>query len=186
MRGSVIVMRPKWRLMRSGAWLLTLGVAFFLEVQAHRFPEAVHAQSIDLSQSPKPAAAGHVQFAAEPQAIAANKPGTVLLHFRVDAGFHINSHTPKSEMLIPTKIAVAEVDGLKVQAVDFPAGQPYSFSFEPQTKLDVYTNEVVLTAHVIAQPGQRALTGVLRYQACDAAACYPPKTLAVEQPFTAK
>lgn len=143
-------------------------------------------QSIDLSQSSKPAAKGHVQFAAEPQVIAAKKPATVLLHFHVNPGFHINSHTPKSEMLIPTKIAIGEGDGIAVQTVDFPAGQPYSFSFEPNTKLDVYTNDVVLTAHVVAQPGQRTLLGVLHYQACDAAACYPPKTLPVAQPFTAK
>ncbi|WP_419804419.1 protein-disulfide reductase DsbD N-terminal domain-containing protein [Terriglobus sp.] len=146
----------------------------------------IGAQAIDLSQSSKPAARGHVQFAAEPQIVAANKPATVLLHFHVDPGFHINSHTPKSEMLIPTRIAIGEGDGIKVQTVDFPAGQPYSFSFEPQTKLDVYTNDVVLTAHVVAQPGQRTLIAVLKYQACDAAACYPPKTLPVEQPFTAK
>ena len=162
------------------AVLLLAFVAMFFVIKR------IGAQSIDLSQSGKPAVKGHVQFAAEPQVVAANKPATVLLHFNVDPGFHINSHTPRSEMLIPTKIAVAEADGLKVQTVDFPAGEPYSFSFEPQTKLDVYTKNVVLTAHVVAQPGQRSLVAVLRYQACDAAACYPPKTLPIEQPFTAK
>lgn len=159
--------------------LLAFAVMFFVM-------KRIGAQSIDLSQQSKPAAQGHVQFAAEPQAVAANKPATVLLHFRVEPGFHINSHTPKSEMLIPTKIAIGEGEGIQVRTVDFPAGQPYSFSFEPQTKLDVYTNDVVLTAHVIAQPGQRTLIGVLRYQACDAAACYPPRTLPVAQPFVAK
>lgn len=144
------------------------------------------AQAIDMNASTKPAAKGHVQFAAEPQSVVANKPAVVSLRFHVDAGFHINSHTPKSEMLIPTKIAVEEGEGVSVKAVDFPAGQPYSFSFEPKTKLDVYTGDVVLTAHVVAQPGGRSLKGVLRYQACDAAACYPPKLLPVEQPFTAK
>jgi uncharacterized ParB-like nuclease family protein len=163
------------------ALVLLLAFAAFFLVARH-----VGAQTIDLSQSTRPAAKGHVQFAAEPQTIAANKPATVLLHFHVDSGFHINSHTPKSEMLIATKIAIGEGEGIKVQTVDFPAGQPYSFSFEPQTKLDVYTGDVVLTAHVVAQPGQRNLIGVLRYQACDQAACYPPKTLPVEQPFTAR
>ncbi len=127
-----------------------------------------------------------MQFAAEPQTVTANKPATVLLHFHVDPGFHINSHTPKSEMLIATKIAVEEGEGVSLKTVDFPAGQPYSFSFEPNTKLDVYTGEVTLTAHVTAQPGARSLKGALHYQACDAVACYPPKTLPLEQPFTAK
>ena len=186
MRDDVTVSRPKRRVVQWSVWMFVLGAGYLVELQIHRHAATAHAQSIDLGQSAKPAARGHVQFAAEPQAVAANKPATVRLHFQVDPGFHINSHTPKSEMLIPTKIAIADGDGVKVQTVDFPTGELYSFNFEPQTKLDVYTKDVVLTAHVVAQPGARTLIGVLRYQACDAAACYPPKTLPVEQPFTAK
>ena len=129
---------------------------------------------------------GHVDFIAEGQSIAANTPATLKLHFRIDQGFHINSHTPKSEMLIPTKILVEDLNGAEVTNVDFPAGTPYSFSFEPNTKLDVYTGEVTLTAHVKAKPGTYTLKAALHYQACDQAACYPPKTLPLEQPFTAK
>ena len=147
---------------------------------------AASAQSIDLSQPVAPRAAGHVRFAAEPQAIAAGKPATVLLHFHVDPGFHINSHTPKSEMLIPTKLIVEDLPAATVSAVDFPAGQLYSFSFQPKEKLDVYTGDFLLIAHVSARPGQHVLKGAMRYQACDAQACYPPKLLPVEQPFTAK
>ncbi len=150
----------------------------------------VHAQSsapsLDLSQPAAPRGAGHVAFAAEPQSVAAGRPATLLLHFRVDSGFHINSHTPKSEMLIPTKLAVEDMPAAAVSAVDFPHGQLYSFAFEPKEKLDVYTGDFLLTAHVTARPGQHTLKGALRYQACDASACYPPKLLAVEQPFTAK
>ncbi len=150
----------------------------------------VHAQSafpsLDLSQPAVPRGAGHVTFAAEPQSIASGRPVTLLLHFRVEAGFHINSHTPKSEMLIPTRLAVEDMPTAAVSAVDFPAGQLYSFAFQPREKLDVYTGEFLLTAHVTAQPGPHTLKGALRYQACDASACYPPKLLAVEQPFTAR
>ena len=144
-------------------------------------------QAIDVGQaSASKPKGGHVQFAAEPQTVAAGKPVTLLLHFKVDPGFHINSHTPKSEMLIPTKIAVEDAPDADVKAVDFPQGTPYSFSFEPKEKLDVYTGEFVLTAHLTAKPGPHTLRAALRYQACDSAACYPPKMLPVEQPFTAK
>lgn len=129
---------------------------------------------------------GHVDFIADSQTVAANKPSTLALHFRVDPGFHINSHTPKSDMLIPTKLLVEDLNGATVTNVDFPAGTPYSFAFEPNTKLDVYTGDVSLTAHVQAKPGTYALKAALHYQACDQAACYPPKTLALEQPFTAR
>lgn len=143
--------------------------------------------SPSLAEGQQPARGGHVTFVADGQTVAANRPATVLLHFRVDPGFHINSHTPKSDMLIPTRLVVAMVAGdPEVSAVDFPTGTPFAFAFEPKQKLDVYQGEVVLTAHLKAAPGEHTLKAELRYQACDQAACYPPKTLAVEQPFTAK
>ena len=129
---------------------------------------------------------GHVTFIADGQSVAAGRPATLALHFRVDPGFHINSHVPKSDMLIPTKILVEDMNGAEVSDVSFPAGTPYSFAFEPNTKLDVYTGDVTLTAHVKAKPGTYTLKAALHYQACDQAACYPPKTLAIEQPFSAK
>jgi len=128
----------------------------------------------------------HVEFVGEPQAIAANKPATVELRFRVENGFHINSHTPKSELLIPTKIAIDDLAGVTLKTVDFPKGAEYSFAFDPSEKLDVYTGEFVLSARVTAKPGNYTLKAALHYQACDNAACYPPKTLPVEASFTAK
>jgi hypothetical protein len=35
-------------------------------------------------------------------------------------------------------------------------------------------------------PGDHTLDGTLRYQACDNASCYPPRTLSVKILFTAK
>ena len=143
-----------------------------------------YVQAMSAGQSP--AKAGHVSFIAEGQSIPANTPATLKLHFRVDSGFHINSHSPKSDMLIPTKILVEDMTGATVSDVSFPEGTPYAFAFEPKQKLDVYTGDVTLTAHVKAAPGDHTLKAALHYQACDQAACYPPKTLALEQPFTAK
>ncbi len=146
-----------------------------------------YAQTMNIGQpGGAPRGAGHVSFTAEPQTVAANKPATLVLHFHVDPGFHINSHAPKSEMLIPTKIAVEDLPGGNVSAVDFPSGTPYSFAFEPKNKLDVYTGDFTLVAHLSTKPGQQTLKGALHYQACDAAACYPPKLLPIEQPFTAR
>lgn len=146
-----------------------------------------YAQAINLGQgTAAQRSTGHVHFTAEPQAVAANKPTTVMLHFHVDPGFHINSHEPKSDMLISTKIAVEDLPAGSVKAVDFPEGTPYSFAFEPKNKLDVYTGDFTLVAHLTTKPGPQTLKAALHYQACDAAACYPPKLLPVEQPFTAR
>lgn len=160
------------------------GVAASLLCAGHA--ASVRAQSINAGV-PTAVKKGHVDFIADAQAVAANQPATVKLHFRVDPGFHINSHTPKSDVLIPTKLTVAMVgDDPEVTGVDFPAGEPFAFSFEPKQKLDVYQGDIVLTAHLKAKPGPHSIKAELYYQACDQAACYPPKKLAFEQPYTAK
>jgi hypothetical protein len=39
---------------------------------------------------------------------------------------------------------------------------------------------------VVATAGEHTIEGALHYQACDTAACYPPKNLPVQVAFTAK
>lgn len=139
-------------------------------------------QQLDAPVKPK----GHVSFVAEQQSVAAGKRGVLELHFRVDDGFHVNSHTPKSELLIPTQVTLQQAAGVKTEGLEFPAGTAYSFSFQPGEKLDVYSGGFTVKVPVVAQAGEHTLDGTLRYQACDHAACYPPKTLPVQILFTAK
>jgi hypothetical protein len=110
----------------------------------------------------------------------------VPLHFQIENGFHINSHTPKSDYLIPTQLLVVNEVGVSVQKVDFPAGTSYAFSFDPKNKLDVYDGNFTLVAHLRAARGQHTLHALLHYQACDHAACYPPKSLPIEIKLTAQ
>jgi len=128
----------------------------------------------------------YVTFAAEPQSVRAGKRSVLELHFRVQDGFHVNSHTPKSELLIPTKLALQPAAGVKVEALEYPAGTAYSFSFDPSEKLDVYSGAFTVKLPVVAEAGTHTVEGTLRYQACDNAACYPPKSLPVQVIFTAK
>ena len=107
--------------------------------------------------------------------VAAGKPETVELHFRIRDGLHINSHMPLQKSLIRTELIVMEPPGVKVAAVDFPAGSDYALKALPNEKLSVYTGEVVLQAHVTAQRGEHLVQAALRYQACDTNSCYPPK-----------
>ncbi|HYK35983.1 protein-disulfide reductase DsbD domain-containing protein [Alloacidobacterium sp.] len=109
----------------------------------------------------------------------AGKPSIVELHFRVNDGLHINSHTPREKSLIPTQLMVEEPTGVNVASIDFPAGADYSPAFSPSDKLSVYTGEFILRAHVTAQRGDHLVQAALRYQACDAHSCYPPKTAPV-------
>ena len=128
----------------------------------------------------------YVSYAAEEQVVKPGKKAVVELRFRVADGFHVNSHTPKSELLIPTNLALQPAAGVKADAIEYPAGTAYSFSFEPGEKLDVYTGAFTVKLPVVADAGSHTVSGVLRYQACDNAACYPPKSLPVEIVVTAK
>ena len=137
---------------------------------------------MDVPARPK----GYVVYGAEPQTVIAGKKSILELKFTVLDGYHVNSHTPKSELLIPTNLTLKPVDGVKSALADYPKGQEYSFSFEPGEKLDVYSGAFTVKVPVEAAKGDHTIDGTLRYQACDHAACYPPKSLPVSVLFTAK
>jgi hypothetical protein len=50
----------------------------------------------------------------------------------------------------------------------------------------VYMGDFTVKLPVVARAGAHTVDGTLRYQACDHAACYPPKNLPVQVIFTAK
>ena len=107
----------------------------------------------------------------------------VSLNFRVASGFHINSNTPKSEFLIPTALKMDLPTDIVLGKIAYPEGKDLSFPFSPDEKLNVYSGD--FTIHVAVHPlhavipGKYVMHGVLRYQACDNAQCFPPKNLPV-------
>lgn len=107
----------------------------------------------------------------------------VKLNFRVNRGFHINSNAPKSEFLIPTALKMDVPTDIALGKIDYPAGQDVSFPFSPDEALNVYTGDftIAVTVHPLHSvvPGKYVMHGVLRYQACDNAQCFPPKTIPV-------
>ncbi len=150
------------------------------------FPTQTPAQQVGNLDQPATKPKSFVVYAAEQQQVPAGKRSILELHFRVVDGFHVNSHTPKSELLIPTRITLQPATGVKQETVEYPAGTSYSFSFDPSEKLDVYSGDFTVKLPVIAEAGAHTMDAALRYQACDHAACYPPKTLPVQIIFTAK
>lgn len=136
----------------------------------------------------KPDAAAEVlRYVAEPEVVPAGRKAEVELHLRVRDGFHVNSHRPKSDLLIPTTATVKAAEpGVTVGEVAYPAGESYRFAGDPGEALDVYTGTVTLRVPVVAAKGEHVLQGMVRYQACDARSCLPPRTLVVAVPFTAR
>jgi hypothetical protein len=105
------------------------------------------------------------------------------LNFRVARGFHINSNTPKSEFLIPTNLKMDLPTDIILGKIQYPAGKDLAFPFSPDEKLNVYSGDFTIAVAVhplhAVVPGKYVMHGVLRYQACDNAQCFPPKTLPV-------
>ena len=110
-------------------------------------------------------------------------PSTVELQFRVARGFHINSNRPKQEYLKKTELKLEAPTDIVIGRISYPDGIDRSFPFAPNDKLNVYTGDfavgVVVRPLKSVLPAKYAIHGFLKYQACDNAACYPPKQLPV-------
>lgn len=115
----------------------------------------------------------------EQVSIPAGKPTLVALHFRVAQSFHINSHTPKDDYLIPTTFAIPAASGVALKDTLYPTGSDVTLPLDPKTPLNVYTGEFVIQARIVAPRGNHLVEATLRYQACDNNACMPPKTITV-------
>lgn len=107
----------------------------------------------------------------------------VKIDFRVASGFHINSNAPKSEFLIPTGLKMDPPTDIVLGKTEYPEGKDLSFPFSPDEKLNVYSGDFAITLSVhplhSVVPGKYVMHGALRYQACDNAQCFPPKSLPV-------
>jgi hypothetical protein len=111
--------------------------------------------------------------------LAAGKTSPVALHFRIEPGFHINSHAPKDEYLIPTVLSIPEGAGVRLENATYPPGTEFVLPADPDTKLSVYTGEFTIETRLVAETGDHLVKAKLRYQACDKTACMPPKTVVV-------
>jgi DsbC/DsbD-like thiol-disulfide interchange protein len=116
--------------------------------------------------------------------IPAGQTAQAELRFRVNPGYHVNSHTPGSDLLIPTTLEFKPLEKIKAGKIVYPPGQQLALQFSPKDKLDVYSGDIVTQVPVIvakdAATGQYSLKGELQYQACNDNSCFPPKSLPVE------
>jgi Disulphide bond corrector protein DsbC len=130
---------------------------------------------------------GHVLLLSDSADVAKGKEQVIELRFRVDPGFHINSHTPKDPLLIATVLKLDSGHGVDVLGQEYPKGAAFKLGQGTDGEvLDVYQGEFRVKVRVKADAGDSTLTGALHYQACDDAACFPPKTLAVKVAVTGK
>jgi len=99
-------------------------------------------------------------------------------------GYHVNSDAPHESYLIPLKLNWTAAP-LEVEAVAYPKAHDEKYPFSPDP-LSVFTgNFEIATKFKVpanATSGQAILAGKLRYQACNDAMCFQPKTVEVKLP----
>lgn len=138
------------------------------------------AQFISNAPQSRAAASEAVQYLFPEQiTLPAGKPATVALHFRVAQGLHVNSHTPSDDFLIPTTFSIPAGAGARLESATYPSGTTITLPADPKTRLNVYTGDFTIQAHLLASPGDHLVQARLRYQACDQRQCMPPKTIPV-------
>lgn len=122
--------------------------------------------------------------------VAQGSSAPITFLFRVAPGYHINSNKPKSELLIPTVVSLSVPTNVSVAKLEYPVGKDMEFPFSPDEKLNVYTGDFAVNARVVTTSvtpkGTYRVHGMLRYQACDNRACYPPTTVPLSFDVTVK
>jgi cytochrome c biogenesis protein CcdA len=117
------------------------------------------------------------RLAADADRLVAGTPFRLAVVADVKAGWHVNSHTPKEDFLIPTEVKLKAAPGLAFSPVRYPKHRETKFSFSDQP-LAVYEGRAVFivpgAVDAKAAPGPRTLTAVLSYQPCNENQCLPP------------
>jgi cytochrome c biogenesis protein CcdA len=120
------------------------------------------------------------RLAADADRLVVGAPFRLAVVADVKAGWHVNSHTPKEDFLIPTEIRIKPAAGLVFSPVMYPKHKVTKFSFSDQP-LAVYEGRTVFlvpgTVDAKAALGPRTLTAVISYQPCNDNQCLPPTEL---------
>jgi thiol:disulfide interchange protein DsbD len=134
-----------------------------------------HAQ---VGEIPKPQDLISIQAA--PLQLAPGANGTASVAVKVRSGWHVQANPASNESSIPTAITVAGDPGITIATPLYPPGRMVKLAIDDQP-LSVYDGTVTIRLPVSvasgAVPGARALSGKLRFQACNDQLCLPPSTV---------
>ncbi len=104
----------------------------------------------------------------------------------IGQGFHINSHRPIDQYLIPTVVKLDETKGVTFGPMQYPEPKLESLSFS-STKVSVYEGKALVLAQGRLSddisPGDVKIAGQIVYQACDNNRCFMPQTVRFEIPL---
>jgi thiol:disulfide interchange protein len=138
------------------------------------------------AQPPRPEKAS-VQLAVDRTAYESGSTARVAALVSIEHGWHVNSHQPTFDYLIPTVLDMKVPSGWPEETVQYPKDEMQAFAFADQP-LAVYDGDIVILSEVKIPPGTPqgtvSLTASLRYQACNDSQCLPPVTTTAEVQLT--
>ena len=92
--------------------------------------------------------------------------------------WHVNAHEPRDEFLVPTTVSLVPPPGVTAGAVRYPEPAERRLPFAGDHALLLYEGRVRFAAALEGDVSSGApFRATLRYQACDATRCLPPRTL---------
>ncbi len=120
-----------------------------------------------------------------PPGLAPATKGTLTVELTLGPSWHVNSHTPSEDFLIPTTVKLTSTAGT-LSPVTYPKHVEKRFSFS-EKPLAVYEGTVKFTSELslpAGASGKVTLGGEVTYQACNDKQCFPPETVKLEGGFT--
>lgn len=134
------------------------------------------------SQIKRPEKASFV-LTADRTAYDAGSPARVAALVTIEPGWHVNSHKPTFDYLIPTELDLVLPESWPAETVQYPKAEMQTFAFADQP-LAVYDGSVVIVGSLSVPAGTAQgpipIRAKLRYQACNDSQCLPPVTTEAE------
>jgi len=101
----------------------------------------------------------------------------------IKEGYHINSHTPTFDYLIPTVVEFEKIEGIIVKNIVYPDAALKSFEFSNKP-LAVYEGKIkifgTLKISLSITQGNYVIRGKVNYQACNDKQCFRPAEASFE------
>jgi hypothetical protein len=112
---------------------------------------------------------------------------TVVVEMTLGPKWHVNSHTPAEDFLIPTELTLKASAG-KLSPIRYPKHIERKFAFSDKP-LRVYEGTVRFETDLDLPAGAKgpvSLSGTLGYQACNDEQCFMPEKVPLEAKLTVR
>jgi hypothetical protein len=136
----------------------------------------------------KPIETAHLSLTTSVSAAAAARGGKVTLQIDVTPKAKMHVYAPGQDGYIPIQLALTADPAFTAAKAKYPAGEKYVMPAINETQI-VYATPFRITDEITlagSASGTVIVKGSVKYQACDDAICYLPKTVPVEWTINVK